>query len=161
MHSKVFQITDERIDKEYFLDETTLTQGDGSYYDYCSDISEEERAEQIAILVDHVLPNGMFTLVGVDEMVYHGGAEKLKEKWVKAIHDKASAVNTNNVLDWIGAAYQLEKELKNPLHTDYHFYLSEETYQNYAEPSNELVKKICELKEGDHLFVGGVIDFHF
>ena len=39
MHAKVFQITKQRVDKENTLDENTLTQGDGSYYDYCSEIS--------------------------------------------------------------------------------------------------------------------------
>ena len=35
MHAKVFQITKQRVDKENTLDENTLTQGDGSYYE-CS-----------------------------------------------------------------------------------------------------------------------------
>ena len=161
MHSKIFQITENKVERDDYLDEDTLTQGDGSFYDYCGNISEEDRKEMIASLVNHVLPTGMFRLVGDDEMVYMGGADLWKEKWVNAIHDKALLVNTENVLDWIGAAYQLEKELENPLHTDFNFYLSEDNAQSYAEPSKEFMKMVCGLEKGTHLFIGGVIDYHF
>ena len=137
MHAKVFQITKQRVDKENTLDENTLTQGDGSYYDYCSEISDETRTEMIDYLVNVLLPKGMFSLIGIGE------------------------VTTENVLDWIGPTYQLEKELKNPLHTDHHFYLSEDSCQSYAEPSAELMGMVCSLPVGTHLYIGGVIDFHF
>jgi hypothetical protein len=80
---------------------------------------------------------------------------------VDAIHAKAEMVNADNVMDWVGASYQLEKELENPLHTDFHFYLSEDNSQTYAEPSKELMKTVSTLEEGTHLYVGGVIDYHF
>ena len=35
MHSRIFQISTEQIDKENYLDENTLNQGDDSFYDYC------------------------------------------------------------------------------------------------------------------------------
>ena len=71
MHAKVYQITKHRVDKENYLNENTLTQGDSSDYDYCSEISEEERAESIDTLVNQILPKGMFTLVGSDELVFN------------------------------------------------------------------------------------------
>ena len=43
MHAKVFQITKQRVDKENTLDENTLTHGDGSYYDYCAEITPESK----------------------------------------------------------------------------------------------------------------------
>ena len=161
MHSKIFQITENRVDSENLLNEDTLTQGDGSYYDYCSNINDEDRKEMIDCLVNKVLPMGMFTLIGDDEMVYNGGVEEWKKKWVEAIHAKAELVDTENVMDWVGASYQLEKELENPLHTDFHFYLSEDNCQTYAEPSKELMKTVSTLEEGAHLYIGGVIDYHF
>ena len=146
MHAKVFQITKQRVDNENTLNENTLTQGDGSFYDYCAEISDETRKEMIDYLMNELLPKGMFTLVGIDEMVYNGGADEWKAKWVKAIHDKAGEVTTENVLDWIGPTYQ---------------YLSEDSYQSYAEPSAELMEMVCSLPVGTHLYIGGVIDFHF
>ena len=47
MHSRVFQISTTQIDKENYLNEDTLNQGDNSFYDYCADISDEERKEEI------------------------------------------------------------------------------------------------------------------
>ena len=161
MHAKVFQITKQRVDEENILNENTLTQGDGSDYDYCSNISEEERAEMIEALVNDILPKGMFSMAGDDELVFQGGADEWKKSWAEEIQDKAKNVTAENVTDWIGAAYQLEKAIKNPLHTDFHFYLSEDSCQSYAETSNELMRFVCSLKEGTHLFIGGVIDFHF
>ena len=161
MHAKIFQITKERVDKENTLNEYTLEVGDGSFYDYCSEISDEARVEMIECLVNELLPKDMFTLIDTDEMVYNGGADKWKVEWVKAIRDKALQITTKNVFDWIGPTYQLEQELKNPLHTYSQFYLSDDTYQSYAEQSAQLMEMVCSLPVGAHLFIGGVIDFHF
>ena len=37
MHSRIFQISKMGIEKENYLNEDTLHQGDGSFYDYCGD----------------------------------------------------------------------------------------------------------------------------
>lgn len=161
MHSKILQITENRVMSDNILDENTLRQGDYSEYDYCTNITEEVRKEVIDNLVNHILPTGMFKLIGVDEMVYLGGADEFKKKWVNAIHEKAELVNTENVLDWIGASYQLQKELENPLHTEFQFYLSEDNEQTYADKSQEFMSYVCRLEKGTHLYIGGVIDYHF
>lgn len=58
MHSKIFQITETRVDRDNYLNEDTLEQGDGHYYDYCSEIDEEERKFHIANLIEKALPKG-------------------------------------------------------------------------------------------------------
>ncbi len=73
MHTKVFQITETRVNKE-----DTLTQGEGSFYDYCTEITPEFRKAMIVILVNEILPKDMFTLIGEDELVYSGGTEEWK-----------------------------------------------------------------------------------
>lgn len=60
------------------MNEDTLEQGDGHYYDYCSEIDEEERKFHIANLIEKALPKGMFTLVGENTIRYNGGADKWK-----------------------------------------------------------------------------------
>lgn len=47
MHSRIFQISKMWIGKENYLNEDTLHQGDGSFYDYCAEIDDEERKEDI------------------------------------------------------------------------------------------------------------------
>lgn len=41
MHSRIFQISKMWIEKENYLNEDTLQQGDGSFYDYCAEIDDE------------------------------------------------------------------------------------------------------------------------
>ena len=70
-------------------------------------------------------------------------------------------VNTENVMNSCGEVYQLETELENPLGTDAHFYLCNDDYQTFAEKSAELMRMVEHLTEGDELYIGGIIDFHF
>ena len=104
MHAKVYQITKHRVDEDNILNENTLEQGESTDYDYCSEISEEERAESIDTLVNNILPKGMFTLVGTDELVFNGGTTEWIHNWVNAIHEKSEDVNVGNVTHWVGAA---------------------------------------------------------
>ena len=161
MHSKIFQITTTKVDKECYLNEDTLMQGDNSYFDYCDKIDEEERKYHIDILVNHILPKGMFELVDEDTIRYIGGAEKWKEEFVAGLRNKVEAVTPDTVQDWIGPVYQLEKYLKNPLETAYWFYTDTEGMQSYAEQSYEFMREICGYEPGTLLYIGGVIDYHF
>lgn len=160
MHSSIFQISEMPIDKENYLNEDTLYQGEGSYYDYCANINDEGRREEIADLIK-TLPKGMFELVDDDTIRYNGGADKWKEEFVATLQEKAKEVTTENCTMWIGAVYQLEKYLKNPLNTDYQFYMDEQGITGYAEQSYDFLRTVSELEPGTLLYIGGVIDYHF
>ena len=122
MHSRVFQISTTQIDKENYLNEDTLNQGDNSFYDYCADISDEERKEEITNLVNSILPKGMFELVSEDTIRYTGdGMEQWKEKYVAEIRKKADAITVENMFEW-SSTYYLKQAIDNPLDTGYHFY---------------------------------------
>lgn len=138
MHSRIFQISKMWIEKENYLNEDTLHQGDGSFYDYCAEIDDEERKEDIRYLVNTALPKDMFELVGDDTIRYIGGVEQWKENFVTNIRKKAEAITTENMLEFVGPVYQLEKALENPLDIAYHFYLDGEGYQSFAEKSLHL-----------------------
>ena len=160
MHSRVFQISTEQIDKENYLDENTLNQGDDSFYDYCANIDDEERKEDIANLVNY-LPKGMFELVSEDTIRYTGdGMEQWKEEYVANIRKKAEAVTVENMLKW-SSTYYLKQAIENPLDTAYHFYLDGAGCQSYAEQSFAFMQLVCSLEPGTILYVGGVIDYHF
>lgn len=64
----------------------------------------------------------MFDLVTEDTIRYNEGADKWKEEFVTNLHEKAKTVTTDNCTMCIGAVYQLEKFLNNPLDTGYQFY---------------------------------------
>lgn len=101
MHSRIFQISTEPIDKENYLNEDTLQQGDGSFYDYCSEIDEEDRKEDIANLVNHALPKGMFELISDDTMRYNGGIEQWKEESMSPISKKERML-LRQIICWNG-----------------------------------------------------------
>ena len=161
MHSKIFQITEEKPLKDNILNVCTLEQGDGHYYDYCSEIDVEERKFHIDNLINNILPKGMFTLVSEDIIRYNGGADKWKEEFVATLQEKAKAVTTENCTMWIGEVYQLEKYLKNPLDTGYQFYMDELCINGAAEQSYEFLRVASQLEPGTLLYIGGVIDYHF
>lgn len=161
MHSKIFQITEERPLKDNILNDCTLEQGDGHYYDYCSEIDVEERKFHIDNLINNILPKGMFTLVSEDTIRYNGGADKWKEDFVETLQEKAKAVTTENCTMWIGEVYQLEKYLKNPLDTGCQFYMDELCISGAAEQSYEFLRVASHLELGILLYIGGVIDCHF
>lgn len=161
MHGKIFQITEKKAGKYGYLNEDTLEQGDGHYYDFCSEIDDEQRKFHIDNLVNHILPKGMFDLVSEGTIRYNGGADKWKEQFVSLIQSKAQQVTTDNCTEWIGAVYQLEKALKNPLATAYQFYMDEQGAECQAEQSYEFLRRVSLLEPGTLLYIGGVIDYHF
>ena len=160
MHSRIFQVWTEPIDKENYLNEDTLNQGDDSFYDYCANINDEERKEDIACLVNDILPKGMFELVGDDTMRYNGGLEQWKEEYVANIHKRANALTVENMLEW-RSTYYLKRAITNPLDTEYHFYLDGSGCQSFAEQSFAFMQFVCSLEPGTILYIGGVIDYHF
>lgn len=160
MHSRVFQISTTRIDKENYLNENTLYQGDGSYYDYCADISSKERKEDIANLVNYILPKEMFELASEDTIRYKGGMEQWKEEYVANVQKKAAALTVENMFDW-SSTYYLKQAVTNPLDTSYHFYLNENGCQTFAEQSFAFMQFVSSLEPGTILYIGGVIDYHF
>ena len=160
MHSRIFQISTEPIDKENYLNEDTLQQGDGSFYDYCSEIDEENRKEDIANLVNYALPNGMFELISDDTMRYNGGIEQWKEEYVANIKKRADALTADNMLEW-GSTYYLKQAVENPLDVAYHFYLDGDGRPSFAEQSFAFMEFVCRLEPGTILYIGGVVDYHF
>ena len=142
--------------------ERTFDDGHYDFYDYCAEITDEDRLHAIDYLVKNLLPTGMFSLVDNenDTLIYNGGADEWKENWVKQIRQKALAITTQNVTDWIGEAYSLEKELVNPLEVGSRF-VTDTFPSTDAQQSGDFMKMICSLKPGAKLYIGGVLDFHW
>ena len=95
---------------------------DYSFYDYCANIDDEERKDEVGWLVEHALPKGMFSLTGEDTIRYEGGMERWKEEYVANVHRKAEAVTVENMWRW-STTYDLRQAIENPLGVDFRFYL--------------------------------------
>ncbi len=160
MHSRIFQITKEQVERENYLNEDTLEQGDGSYIDYCAEISEAEREQSIACLVDDVLPKGMFTRLGANIIRYNGGMEQWKEQAIANIREKLSALTPENFF-YGSQFYDLKEAVVNPLNTAFLFYMDVAGEQSMPETSHNFIFYVSGLEEGTLLYIGGVIDYHF
>ena len=160
MHSRIFQITTEQVERKNYLNENTLEQGDGSPINCCSEIDDDEREQNIACLVGAILPKGMFTRVGTNIIRYNGGMEQWKAETVAMIQEKAAALTADNFFRY-SAHRNLEQALVNPLGTAYLFYTDTEGLQGYADQSYYFMLFVGGLEEGTLLHIGGVIDYHF
>lgn len=158
MQSTIFQITTEKIEESGLLDEDTLHQGDCSGLDYCSNIDNEERRERIEILVNRILPEGMFTLIDENTIRYNGGVEIWQEEWVKRIKEKCSLVTAGNIHKW-STLYELEKVIDDPLCSGIRFYDDNCGGSSYSEKSGEFMKSLNGLEAGTLLYVSGVIAY--
>lgn len=160
MHSTIFQITTEKVEKCDYLNEDTLFQGDNSELDYCSDIDDNERKERIENLVNKILPEGMFTLIDENTIRYNGGAAAWQEEWVRLIKEQCSQVTADNIHEW-STLHHLKEAIDNPLDAGSRFYDDSDGYADYSEKSGEFMKSLRDLEAGTLLYVGGVIDYHF
>lgn len=158
MHSTLFQIATSPIKEEDFLSECSIPFGEGTELDYLDERTGKERLELIKVLGEEILPHGMFILEGEDRLVYQGGYQKWAEKWVKDIHEKAKAVTVENVTEWIGAAYRLQKAIENPFDCGTRFCIDGDTA---PEKSAALMATVSRMKKGDSLYIGSVFDFHW
>lgn len=160
MHSRIFQITKKQVERKNYLNEDTLEQGDTALIDYCSEIDDDEREENIAYLVDSVLPKGMFTRLGDNILRYNGGMEQWQKEAVAKIKEEAVALTADNYFNY--SEYNaLKKALDNPLYTAYLFYTDAEGGQSWADQSRDFMIFVSGLEAGTLLYIGGVIDYHF
>ena len=133
---------------------------DYSFYDYCANIDDEERKDEVGWLVEHALPKGMFSLTGEDTIRYEGGMERWKEEYVANVHRKAEAVTVENMWRW-STTYDLRQSIENPLGVDFRFYLNGDGCQTFAEASFAFMDFVNSLEPGTTLYIGGVIDYHY
>lgn len=73
MNSHVFQITKSRIFEPFQLDANALATFNNRFFEYCYNLSQDERLRVIRQFVNECLPSGMFTLIGTDVVRYNGG----------------------------------------------------------------------------------------
>lgn len=160
MHGIIYQISDSPIDRDNYIGVDTVSEGDMAGFDYLYDTTEEERRKQIQYLVEHTLPKGMFT-IGTDgeTLVYHGGFAEWRKTYLDLIRTRTEAINEENIMEWIGPAYQLQKAIVNPLDSvDY--YVTESDSYGTAERSRDLMLMVGRLEVGAKLYIGEVLGYH-
>lgn len=162
MHSIIFQISDQPIAKEERIGIDHIEAGDMTSFDYAYEYSEEECKESICYLVERILPKGMFTLSeDGDTLVFQGGFKEWKKEYLRTIRSKVEDIEEDNIMKWVGPAYQLQKAILNPLGTDALFVTDFANCYGLAERSRELMIMIGNLQVGKRIYIGAVMGYHF
>lgn len=162
MHSNIFQISDRPIEADDIIGIDRVTAGDMASIDYTQEVSVAERKAKIRILVESILPKGMFALCEDGETIaYTGGFTEWRKSYISNIRAKAEDIDEGNVMKWIGPAYQLKKAILNPLDTNFLFVTDFCDGCGLAERSRELMILVGNLQAGERLYIGAVLDYHF
>lgn len=102
----------------------------------------------------------MFTLDTDNEtLVYQGGFEAWRKSYLDLIRTKTEAIDEDNIMEWIGPAYQLQKTIVNPLESPDYFVLESDSYGT-AERSRELMLLVSKLEAGAKLYIGEILGYH-
>lgn len=162
MHSIIYQISDQPITRDEFISIDHIEGGDMTSFDYAYENIEEERKEYIRDLVERILSKGMFKLGEDGEtLVFQGGFTEWRKSYLDTIRCKVAAIDEENIMKWVGPAYQLQKAILNPLDTDALFITDFANGYGLAERSRELMTIIGNLQTGERLYIGAVVGYHF
>lgn len=159
-HGKIFQLASKPIRKDGYITPEDFYDNHDAYADWIGDeVEEEERKECIGYLAS--------ALQGLCELdksgtafVYRGGLERYLQEWVDAIHEKAQAITAANVLYHTPRATL--RDIVSGTHKDTaDRFVIKEYSGDYAEPMSSLIEFLHQLKPGDMLYIGGIVDFHY
>lgn len=158
MHSAIFQIStkpigeDERTKPEYYYE-------DSYFADYIGDEFEGgDREDAIKSLTASL--DGVFKPAGRDCLVYLGkdSLKKFLQAWADDIKANAAELNADNILSEIRHLKLSVQETHK--HSSIRVHIEE--YNGWAGPITDLIEFAdWKLKEGDKIYVGSVIDYHF
>lgn len=162
MHSLIFQVATRPINREQFVNQDNITEGEMAYLDYASSLNATDRKVAIKRLAEKLLPSGMFTLNPDGEsMTYKGGYTEWSKEYAEGINDRAKAITPTNTMKATGPVWQLQKYIINPLATDCLFINAFYEGEGTAERSRTLMKIVSDMQIGQKLYIGGVYDYHF
>lgn len=152
MHSNVFQIglkQDMQPVTEDVVLESRFVQADDAT------ILHDKRHERIEILVNEILPKGMFAWDNENCLTYTGGMKEWREQYAQHIKDATAKLDGDNV-------FQLQFRIINAVLRDSHvnsLFIWDE--DNYADYFTGFMETVSRLKEGTRLYIGTVMDYHF
>lgn len=157
MHSSIIEIRTHRIDKDEWATESDFYDDCGSMLDWCQDLSDEEREDYINGFTESELFQSLFSKGDEpDAIIYNGKLDLLKSKWYESIQAELNEVVSKKLV----SSYRLTRRIKCPLDSDILFCLPEWCGSRANYPI-ELLEWLSHFKEGDVLYICGVLKYHF
>ena len=117
MHCTIYQIGTKPFTEEQLLDPDSLEVGENSLLDYAYDISAEVRAINILILVETILPAGMFTIDSDNNLIYKGSFKIWRKTYFDKVKNLTNALTPANIMGNGRQPSDLKHSLDNPLNT--------------------------------------------
>lgn len=163
-HGRIFQVSIKPIDADEWATPDDFYENSGDFADYIGDAQAgDDRQEDIDHLAETLAALFTQDKVGGDTLTYRGEAamEQFKRDWCEAIREKTKAVLPQNILEWTGRYDVRAVCNETHLRTGYRFKI-EDWNGDYADTPAELICYVAsKMKEGDKLYIGAVIDFHY
>ena len=161
-HSKIFQISKKPIDKEDYQSPETYYDNSGDFADYIGNEYEDEyRDEAIEYLAD--LLKDVFEHKGGGVFRYKGkeAMDKFKQAWADELRRQAGLLTPENLFRdqnlYLISATCKETHLRSSYRVDI-----ADWAEGVAYPFGELFEYAAsQLKKGDCIYVGAVIDYHY
>lgn len=157
MHSSIIEIRDHRTDKGEWATECNFYDDCGDIIEYCRDLTEDERAGYIEDFMESELFNALFTKGDeADTIVYNGKLDAIKSEWYKSIQVELDKMVAKGSI----SPYYLNRAIEKPFLSDFLFCLPDWNGDRANYP-RELMEWLDTLKDGDVLYICGVVDYHF
>lgn len=153
MHGRIFEIREERLPREEWMNETYFYDEDTSFADYYKDSEDREGDLQ---WLKQTLPPSMFRMEGDEIEVISDGKEVI-EKWIERMKEEINKLDYESVL-MFPTTNLIKYKMKGMLHEDFMFCTD---YADYCHDSTEFAKDCINNYQGKKLYVCGIIDYHW
>jgi len=156
MHSKIFQVSTEPIEKDARLSPIELYDNCGDFADYIGDeYHGDERLAKIQFLAKE-FPD-IFNIDG--EVLIYKGLGNFVNDWIGSIREAAQNLTEENIFN-DGNLYRVRHIVE-----DTHYRIFTRFYINNwnccPDPFGEFIGWLSRLDVGTRIYVGSVIDYHF
>lgn len=152
MHNNIYQLSASPIDAGEFINEDSFAP---SEIDDFADYVQEPDCDLSKSYNEFPFLGTMFTRDG-DKLIYKGCGDVFRA-WHKAVCQEVGKLSEEGLKDDMNT-WRMKKLLDEPFTRD-RFYLNEYCY--HMDSSEFLQYCAKNLKEGDVLYLGGVLDFHW
>lgn len=153
MHNNIYQLSTRQLNAYEFITESSY---DPDEIDDFADYVQEVEGELSDVYDAFPFIPSMFDRK--DDMLVYKGCEDIFRKWHKEVCDKVARLSEEGLKDSMNT-FRLRRALRTPF-TEDRFVI--EDYNVHPEPSSEFLQYCAkELKIGDVLYLGGVLDFHW
>jgi len=162
MHGKIFQIDTKPISRDEYVSPEEFYDNSSDFADYIGDevTDRQARKDYVGYLAGDL--KGVFKPAGKDCLVYLGkeALRKFLQDWADDIKAKAAELTADNILKQ-ERLYKIRATTKEThRRTDYRVYIDE--WNGWAGPFEGIIEWAAnQLKEGDKIYVGAIIDYHY